>query len=189
VARPTRRCKRNEAPAAEEPPSARTRGHRSNGTATRSRVARSRFGGSPSCFCRGRTLLVRRSQSVLPAHGPAPVHRSRPLHPRDQLSARVGPVLDRLTIWPVDDGRYGLGETFEGAGGFERARHHEQQLEHRGMPFSFRQKVMVAGHGDSARSPRSTSPSLRPPSSTEAPPEPGDRPWAVAIVHLNAGRL
>ena len=30
------------------------------------------------------------------------------------LPAKAGPVPDRLTIWPVDDGRYGLDATFQG---------------------------------------------------------------------------
>ncbi|MCW3056318.1 MAG: hypothetical protein JWO21_287, partial [Solirubrobacterales bacterium] len=33
------------------------------------------------------------------------------------LPTWAGPVPDRLTIWPVDDGRYGLDATFHGATG------------------------------------------------------------------------
>jgi hypothetical protein len=59
----------------------------------------------------------------------------------DRLPARVGPVPDRLTIWPVDDGRYGLDATFQGASGYERAEHHQQQLANRDVPHNFRQEL------------------------------------------------
>jgi hypothetical protein len=58
-----------------------------------------------------------------------------------QLPARVGPVPDRLTIWPVDDGRYGLDATFQGASGYERAEHHVALLEGHGVRHSFRQEL------------------------------------------------
>ena len=38
----------------------------------------------------------------------------------DDLPSRAGPVPDRLSIWPLDDGRYGLDATFQGKSGFER---------------------------------------------------------------------
>jgi hypothetical protein len=57
------------------------------------------------------------------------------------LPTQAGPVPDRLTIWPVDDGRYGLDATFHGATGFERARRHQQHLEAEGVPHSFRQEL------------------------------------------------
>ncbi len=56
------------------------------------------------------------------------------------LPTKAGPVPDRLTIWPVDDGRYGLDATFQGASGFERAQRHREQLEQDGVPHSFRQE-------------------------------------------------
>jgi hypothetical protein len=40
----------------------------------------------------------------------------------------VGPVADRLTLWPVDDGRYGLDAVFHGASGYERCEQHERAL-------------------------------------------------------------
>jgi hypothetical protein len=52
---------------------------------------------------------------------------------------RAGP--DRLTIWPVDDGRYGLDATFHGASGYERAEHHQAELTRHGVPHSFRQEL------------------------------------------------
>ena len=58
-----------------------------------------------------------------------------------ELPIHAGPVPDRLTIWPVDDGRYGLDATFQGATGFERARRHQEQLERSGVHHSFRQEL------------------------------------------------
>ncbi|HYG95766.1 MAG TPA: hypothetical protein VD741_01540 [Solirubrobacterales bacterium] len=40
----------------------------------------------------------------------------------------VGPVADRLTLWPVDDGRYGLDAVFQGASGYERCEEHRSAL-------------------------------------------------------------
>ena len=56
------------------------------------------------------------------------------------LPARAGPVPDRLTIWPVDDGRYGLDATFQGASGYERAQVHRTELEDHGIAHTFRQE-------------------------------------------------
>jgi hypothetical protein len=47
----------------------------------------------------------------------------------EQLPVNAGPVPDRLTIWPVDDGRYGLDATFQGATGYDRAEHHRLATE------------------------------------------------------------
>ena len=46
-----------------------------------------------------------------------------------------------MTIWPVDDGRYGLDATFQGASGYERAEHHRVKLSERGIAHSFRQEL------------------------------------------------
>lgn len=59
----------------------------------------------------------------------------------DRLPVKAGPVPDKLTIWPVDDGRYGLDATFQGASGYARAEHHQQELQRRGVPHSFRQEL------------------------------------------------
>lgn len=59
----------------------------------------------------------------------------------EHLPAKAGPVPDRLTIWPMDDGRYGLDATFQGASGYERAEHHRAELETRGVPHKFRQEL------------------------------------------------
>jgi hypothetical protein len=42
------------------------------------------------------------------------------------LPTQAGPVPDRMTIWPMDDGRYGLDATFQGASGYERAERHKR---------------------------------------------------------------
>jgi len=57
------------------------------------------------------------------------------------LPSVAGPVPDRLTIWPVDDGRYGLDATFQGASGYERADRHLRELTQGGVPYSFRQEL------------------------------------------------
>lgn len=36
----------------------------------------------------------------------------------------AGPVADKLTLWPVDDGRYGLDAVFQGKSGYERCEEH-----------------------------------------------------------------
>lgn len=59
----------------------------------------------------------------------------------ERLPVKAGPVPDKLTIWPVDDGRYGLDATFQGASGYERAAHHQQELHRRGVFHTFRQEL------------------------------------------------
>ena len=56
------------------------------------------------------------------------------------LPMKAGPVPDRLAIWPVDDGRYGLDATFQGASGLVRAEQHRLELVRDGVPHSFRQE-------------------------------------------------
>lgn len=53
----------------------------------------------------------------------------------------AGPVADRLSVWPMEDGRYGLDATFQGATGNERAESHRRLLEDSGVNFSFRQEL------------------------------------------------
>ena len=57
------------------------------------------------------------------------------------VPTQAGPVPDKMTIWPMDDGRYGLDATFQGASGYERAEHHKANLEARGVNHSFRQEL------------------------------------------------
>lgn len=61
--------------------------------------------------------------------------------PGERLPIKAGPVPDRLTIWPVDDGRYGLDATFQGASGYERADQHHEELDRREVPHRFRQEL------------------------------------------------
>jgi len=56
------------------------------------------------------------------------------------LPSTAGPVPDRLAIWPVDDGRYGLDATFHGSSGYERAQRHQAQLAREAVRYSFRQE-------------------------------------------------
>jgi hypothetical protein len=56
-------------------------------------------------------------------------------------STHLGPVPDRLSIWPVDDGRYGLDASFQGASGYERAEQHEQALREAGVAYSMVQEI------------------------------------------------
>lgn len=37
-------------------------------------------------------------------------------------------MADKLTLWPVDDGRYGLDAVFQGATGYERCEVHERAM-------------------------------------------------------------
>jgi hypothetical protein len=53
----------------------------------------------------------------------------------------TGPVADRLTIWPMDDGRYGLDATFQGASGHDRAELHIETLKSKGVHHSLRQEL------------------------------------------------
>jgi len=41
----------------------------------------------------------------------------------------------------MDDGRYGLDATFQGASGYARAERHTRALEEAGVAFSFRQEI------------------------------------------------
>lgn len=57
------------------------------------------------------------------------------------LPTQAGPVPDRMTIWPMEDGRFGLDATFQGLSGYERAERHAKALEEGGVPHSFRQEL------------------------------------------------
>jgi len=57
------------------------------------------------------------------------------------LDFPAGPVADRLSVWPLEDGRYGLDATFQGTTGHERAESHRALLEASGIEFSFRQEL------------------------------------------------
>lgn len=49
----------------------------------------------------------------------------------------AGPVADKLTLWPVDDGRYGLDAVFQGKTGHERCEEHRVAMEAAGVRCSF----------------------------------------------------
>ena len=63
---------------------------------------------------------------------------------QDALPVQAGPVPDRISIWPLDDGRYGLDATFQGASGYERADWHVRELQSREVPHDFRQEATGA---------------------------------------------
>jgi hypothetical protein len=52
-----------------------------------------------------------------------------------------GPVADKLSIWPLDSGQYGLDATFQGRSGFERMERHEAALKAAGVKFSLVQEL------------------------------------------------
>ena len=56
-------------------------------------------------------------------------------------SLRAGPVADKLSIWPLDSGEYGLDATFQGVSGFERMERHEASLKLAGVRFSLVQEL------------------------------------------------
>lgn len=57
------------------------------------------------------------------------------------VSFPVGPVADRLSVWPMEDGRYGLDATFQGSTGYERAEMHERALRDADVAFSLLQEL------------------------------------------------
>ena len=57
------------------------------------------------------------------------------------LPTQAGPVPDRIAIWPVEDGRYGLDATFQGASGYERAERHLEALKRNDVRHSLRQEL------------------------------------------------
>lgn len=59
------------------------------------------------------------------------------------LPAETGPVLapDRLSVWPVEGGRYGLDATYHGSTGFERAEAQLLRLQAASLAVSMRQEL------------------------------------------------
>lgn len=57
--------------------------------------------------------------------------------------AEIGSVLapDRLSVWPVEGGRYGIDATYHGATGFERAEAQQGRLEAARLKASVRQEL------------------------------------------------
>jgi hypothetical protein len=52
-----------------------------------------------------------------------------------------GPVADKLSIWPLDSGQYGLDATFQARTGFERMEIHEKALKSSGVRFRLVQEL------------------------------------------------
>jgi len=59
------------------------------------------------------------------------------------LPAETGPHLapDRLSVWPMEGGRYGLDATYHGRTGFERAEAQRQRLQAANLRASVRQEL------------------------------------------------
>ena len=53
----------------------------------------------------------------------------------------AGPVADRISVWPLNSGRYGLDATFQGASGYSRMEAHEEALKQAGVRFSLVQEL------------------------------------------------
>jgi hypothetical protein len=53
----------------------------------------------------------------------------------------AGPVADRISIWPLEDGTYGLDATFQGASGHERVERHLEALSGSEVAHSLRQEL------------------------------------------------
>lgn len=62
------------------------------------------------------------------------------LGPND-LGQTAPQIPDRVSIWPLDDGRFGVDVTYEGSSGYELASRHESGLDDAGIPYSFRQEL------------------------------------------------
>jgi hypothetical protein len=59
------------------------------------------------------------------------------------LPAETGPIAapDRLSVWPVEGGRYGLDATYHGRTGFERAESQRLRLQAANLRASVRQEL------------------------------------------------
>jgi hypothetical protein len=53
----------------------------------------------------------------------------------------VGPPPDRITIWPIEDGTFGIDATFQGATGYRHAEFHEAILLLRDIRCTLRQEL------------------------------------------------
>jgi len=64
------------------------------------------------------------------------------LHALEPSSMPVGPTRpDRITIWPVDDERFGIDVVYRGAFGYRRAEVVQQQLTEAAIAVTFRQEA------------------------------------------------
>ncbi len=56
-------------------------------------------------------------------------------------SLPTGPVADKLSIWPLDSGQYGLDASFQGRSGYKRMEIHEAALAAASIRFSLVQEL------------------------------------------------
>jgi hypothetical protein len=56
------------------------------------------------------------------------------------LPAHTGAAPDRMSVWPVEGGRYGVDGTYQGSTGLERAEAQRRRLEAENLPASVRQE-------------------------------------------------
>jgi hypothetical protein len=67
---------------------------------------------------------------------------SRALEPSDTpVTEPIGPLPDRVTIWPIEDGTFGVDATFQGVTGYQHAELHEQVLKLREVRCTLRQEL------------------------------------------------
>ena len=66
-------------------------------------------------------------------------HDLAPLETDDQPP--IGPPPDRVTIWPIEDGTFGIDATFQGVTGYQHAEAQEAILRLRGVTCSLRQEL------------------------------------------------
>ena len=59
------------------------------------------------------------------------------------LPAETGPVFapDRMSVWPIEGGRYGIDATYHGATGFERSEIQRHRLQAASLRASIRQEL------------------------------------------------
>lgn len=50
-------------------------------------------------------------------------------------------MADKLTLWPMDDGRYGLDAVFQGASGYERCEEHRAAIDAAGARYTLVQNL------------------------------------------------
>jgi hypothetical protein len=53
----------------------------------------------------------------------------------------AGGVPDRLCLWPVEGGRFGIDASFQGTTGYTRVEAHEHALRKAGVPYKLRQEL------------------------------------------------
>lgn len=59
----------------------------------------------------------------------------------NDLDLQVGPVADRVTVWPQDGGSYGVDATFQGLSGHDDLEYHERVLKAAEVRYSVLQEL------------------------------------------------